>query len=271
MAGINSINNDYSWLFNSISNGNAKNQNSISKLWSAYGNFQSNATGALAGLQEINTNLKSVLDSYEEAKSTFNAEFSENMDALSKSAAKLKDYNFGGVQAEGAITKTNVSDEDGNITAQTTYSKDLQAALDTVKDFVNNYNTSISFFKDNASVSNRVDKLAQTFGDAGYRAANYNMVGITVGSGGTLEIDEEKLANAIINDPDKVSSVLGKDGLAGKAESHVSFANSQQEILFPTAEKMLGDQLSAASLYTGKAYRNMAAYSNMGNLINMMF
>ena len=271
MAGINSINNDYSWLFNSIGNGNAKNQNSISKLWSAYGNFQNNATGALAGLQEINANLKSVLTSYEDAKSTFNAEFSENMDALSKSAAKVKDYNFGGINKEGAITTTNVSDEEGNVTAQTTYSKDLQAALDTVKDFVNDYNTSINFFKENSSVSNRVEKMAQIFSDTTYRAANYELIGLTVGSGGTIEIDEEKLANAIINDPDKVSSILGKDGFAGKAESHVSFANSQLESLFPTAEKMLGDQLDAASLYTGKAYRNMAAYSNMGNLINMMF
>ena len=268
MAGINQINNDYSWLFNSVS---GKKQDSISKLWSAYGNFQNNATSALSGLSEINANLKSVLASYEEAKSTFNAEFSDNMDALSKSAATLKDYNFGGVEAEGAITTTNVSDEEGNVTAQTTYSKDLQAALDTVKDFVNDYNTSINFFKDNASVSTRVEKLAQSFGDAGYRSALYESVGITVGSGGILEINEDKLADAIINDPDKVSSILGKDGLAGKAESHVSFANSQQEVLFPTAEKMLGDQISAATLYTGKAYRNMAAYGNMGNLINMMF
>ena len=267
-AGITSISNDYSWLFNSVA---GKKQDSISKLWSAYGNFQSNATTALSGLSEINANLKSVLASYDEAKQTFNAEFSDNMTALSKSAAALKAYNFGGINPEGAITTTDTADKDGNISTTTTYSKDLQAAIDTVRGFVDDYNTALNFFNDNASISKRVEKLAQSFGDAGYRAANYNLVGITVGSGGALEINEDKLANAIINDPDKVASILGKGGLADKAESHVSFATSQQENLFPTADKMLGDQISAASLYTGKAYRNMAAYGNMGNLINMMF
>ncbi len=270
MAGINSINNDYSFLFNAL-NGNASKQSSVAKLWSAYGNFQNNATSSLAGLTEINSNLKSVLTSYEDAKSTFNSEFSDNMDALSKSAAKVKDYYFSGIKAEGAITKTDVADEEGNITTRTNYSNDLRAALDAVNDFVTDYNNSIDFFKNNSSVSNRVEKLAQSFGDTSYRASLYESIGLTVGSGGTIEIDEERLANAIVNDPDKVSSILGKDGLAGKAESHVSFANSQKENLFPTAEKMLGDQISAASLYTGKAYRNMAAYSNMGNLVNMMF
>ena len=113
--------------------------------------------------------------------------------------------------------------------------------------------------------------MANTFGDTTYRASLYESVGLNVGSDGSLEIDEEKLANAILNNPDKVSSVLGKGGLASKAEDHVSFAKGQQENLFPTAETMLGDQISAASLYTGKAYRNMSAYANMGNLLNMMF
>ena len=258
--------NNYSWLFN---NKNQK-QNSINQLWSSYGNFQNNATSALAGLSEINANLKSVMASYDDAKKAFNSEFSETMEDLSASAEKLKGYNFN-VESEGAITTKSETDEDGNVTTTTTYSKDLQAALDTVKNFVDDYNSAIKFFGDHKEVSKRIEQMSTTFSDAGYRANLYESVGLSVGSNGSLSINESKLAEMIVNNPDKVSSILGKDGLASKAESHVSFANSQVDKLFPTAEAMLGDQIETASVYTGKAYRNMAAYSNMGNLINMMF
>lgn len=256
------------WLFGT-GNANQK-QDSIAKLWSAYGSYQSNAQTALAGLTEINTNLKSVLASYDDAKNAFNSEFDESMTALKESADKIKSYNFN-VEKDGAITNTTSTDDKGVTTTTTTYSKDLQAALDTVKNLVDNYNGAIKFFGDNSSVSKRVEMMANTFGDTTYRASIYNSIGLNVGSDGKLSIDESKLADAIVNDPDKVSSILGKDGLAGKAQSHIDFANGQKDRLFPTAQTMLGDQLDAAALYTGKAYRNVSALNNMGNLLNMMF
>lgn len=266
---INSVSNmlNAGSLFNT--NNNQK-QDSISKLWSAYGSYQSNAQNSLASLTEVNANLKAVLASYDDAKNAFNSEFEESMTALSESADKLKSYNFN-VEKDGAITKTTDTDENGVTTTKTTYSKDLQAALDTVKGFVEDYNSAIKFFGDNSSVSKRVERLATTFGDTTYRANIYESIGLNVNSNGSFTIDEEKLANAIVNDPDKVASVLGENGLAGKAQDHVTFANSQQEQLFPSAKAMLGDQLDMAALYTGKAYNNMAAYNNMGNLLNMMF
>ncbi|MBO4779665.1 MAG: hypothetical protein J5497_03410 [Selenomonadaceae bacterium] len=268
MAGVNSVSSDYSWLFKAATSPKQK-QNSGSGLLENYFASQQNATSELAGLQEVNANLKSLMASYEEAKSAFNSELSENMDFLSKSAEKVKGYDFH-VKKEGAITKTTETDKDGNVTETTTYSKELQAALDTVKEFVGDYNTSLAFFKDNASISKRVENMANTFGDAIYRASAYEAIGLNVNSDGSFTINEDKLVNAIINDPGKVSRTLGKDGLAGKAEEHISFANSQKENLFPTAQAMFGDQLDAASIYTSKAYRIMTAYSNMGNLFNMM-
>ena len=268
MAGINSLGgvNNYGWLF---SNKNQK-QNSINQLWNSYGNFQSNATSSLAGLTEINANLKSVMASYEDAKTAFQSEFSEAMEDLGASAEKLKTYNFN-VEKEGAITTTTDTDKNGVTTTTTTYSKDLQAALDTVKNFVDDYNSAVKFFGEHKDVSKRIEQMATTFGDTTYRSANYSSIGLMTNSDGSITINEAKLADTILNDPSKVSSILGKDGLAGKAESHISFATSQADKLFPTAKEMLGDQIDTASLYTGKAYRNMAAYSNMGNLINMMF
>ncbi|MBR1645944.1 MAG: hypothetical protein IJ685_04110 [Selenomonadaceae bacterium] len=268
---INSIGNGAfgnNFLFNTATNN--KKQDSISQLWSQYGSYQNNANEALSGLTEIGTNVRSLLSSYDDAKSAFNSELSENMDALSKSAAKVKEYNFS-VSKDDAITKTDSTDENGKVTTTTTYSKELQGALDAVKDLVNDYNSSIKFFNDNGEVSKRVENLAKSFGDTTYRASLYESVGLTTKSDGSFEIDEEKLANAIVNDPDKVSRILGKDGLAGKAESHVSFANSQKDNLFPSAEKMFGNQLKNAAIYTGSAFRNMSALNNTGNLINMMF
>ena len=269
MSSINLLN---SALYNNnyLFGANSQKQNSVNQLWNAYSNFQSNATTSLAGLTEINSNLKSVLASYDDAKTAFSSEFKETMEDLSSSAKKLKEYNFN-VGAEGAITTKSEVDKDGNVTTTTTYSKELQSALDTVKNFVDDYNSTIKFFGDNSSVSKRVEMMATTFGDTTYRASSYASIGLTTNSDGSLSINEAQLANTIVNDPGKVSSILDKDGLAGKAESHITFANSQADKLFPTAQEMLGDQLNTASLYTGKAYRNMAAMSNMGNLINMMF
>lgn len=266
MAGTNSVGgiSNSGWLFNT--NNQKQTKNPTAQLWS----FQNNAASALAGLTEINTNLKAVLASYEDAKSGFNSEFEESMTALSESADKLKSYNFN-VEKEGAITNTTSTDDKGVTTTTTTYSKDLQAALDTVKGFVDDYNSAVNFFSEHRDVSKRIGQMATTFGDAGYRANLYDSIGLTVGSNGSLSINETQLAEAIVNNPSSVSSILGKDGLAGKAEEHISFANSQADRLFPTAQAMLGDQLDTAAIYTGNAYRNMAALGNMGNLINMMF
>lgn len=261
----------YSSFFNS--NSANKNQSaaqkSINSVWDSYNDYTSNSMNALSGLSEIKSGVANVMSSYDNAKEAFYEELDENISNLSSSAAKVKDYNF--KVGNDAIKKTESTDEDGKKVTTTTYSKDMQAALDTVKKFVDDYNGTINFLSDNSSVSKRVSRMAQNFGDTTYRSANYESIGISVNSDGTMKINEEKLANTIAKDPSKVSSVLGKDGLAGKAESHISMAKGQRNNLFPSAKSMLGDQLSAAALYTGGAYANMTAISNTGNLLNMMF
>ncbi|MCR5833481.1 MAG: flagellar filament capping protein FliD [Selenomonadaceae bacterium] len=271
MSSINSLGSSLlntNYLFNST-NGTTK-QDSIAKLWSGYNSYQSNAQNSLAGVTEVNTNLKALLSSYEDAKSAFNTEFEENMTNLSESASALKDYNFN-VKTEGAISTETVTAEDGTQTTTTKYSEELQKALDTVTNFVDDYNSSINFLNENSSVSKRIEQLATTFSDATYRAADYESIGLTVNSDGTISVNESELAEAIVNNPEKVSSLLGEDGLAGKAEDHVDFANAQQDRLFPDAKTMLGDQLNTAAAYTGNSFANMSAYTNIGNLVNMMF
>ncbi len=254
-------------LFNSYSA--QSNRGSLNSLWSNYNSFSANAATALSGLSEIKSNVSSVMSSYNNAKDTFYTEFDDNMSSLGKAANNMKNLKID--VGENPITKTEEVDKDGNKTTKTTYSDGMKNALGAVQDLVNSYNDSISFLKSNSEVSARVSRMASNFGDTTYRSANYESIGITVGSDGKLTIDEDALAKAIADDPDKVSSVLGKDGLAGKAEQHIEMANSQRDQLFPAAKSMLGNELSAAALYTGSAYINMTSISNIGNLVNMMF
>ncbi|MBR4152109.1 MAG: flagellar filament capping protein FliD [Selenomonadaceae bacterium] len=268
MSGISSVSYpDYGWLFGTQNN---KKTDSITQLWEGYKNYQSNAQSSISGLSEISNNLKSVWTSYNEAKYAFNTEFKENMSALKDSAKEVQKYSFS-VAKQGAITKTETTDENGIVSIKTTYSKDLQQALDVVSEFVSNYNSSIKFFTDNASISKRVDNLRNSFSDTTYRAASYESIGLQVSSNGMLEINEEMLANAIVDNPDKVSSILGSDGLAGKALDHVSFAESQIESAFPTFREMFGNQFDVASFYTSKGYRDTINYVNLGNFVNMLY
>jgi hypothetical protein len=66
-------------------------------------------------------------------------------------------------------------------------------------------------------------------------------------------------------------AVLGKDGLAGKADRHVDFANSQRDKLFPSAKSMLGGEMTVTGLYTGKTLQHISNYTNIGNLLNISF
>ena len=254
-----------------------KTQNSIASLWSNYGSFNSNATSALSGLSEIRGNVSSLVSSYDSTKATFYNEFDDAMDELSKAAANIKDYNFDVRQYDDngeaipLITTNQTVGEDGSITETTTRTSALNDAVKAVSDFAEKYNNAIDFFANNSDVSKRVGRMQTMFADTTYRKANYDAIGLNVGSDGKITVDEDKLANAIANDPNRVASALGRDGLSGKAESHISTANGQRSMLFPSAQTLIGKDLASASLYTGSGYRNMSSYMNVGNLINMMF
>ena len=170
----------------------------------------------------------------------------------------------------GAIQKTEFYDSIGNKHVETAYSKVMQSALSTVQDFVDNYNGSLQFFQENGEVSARVNRMAGVFGDATYNAKTYESIGITVNVDGSLGMDAEKVAQAIVDNPSRVASIMG-DGLANNAERHVDVANSQRSQLFPSAQDMFGDELSTAAFYTSGAYINLNSYSTLGNLVNMMF
>ena len=290
MATINNmLGGTYSLYQMSIANGSlfgsnkTKAQDSISSLWNSYSSYQSNASEALSGLSMISSNVSSLLSSYDTAKQTFYDEFDTTMNDLQKSSDKIKSFDFN--VGQNAITTKESVDEDGNKITTTEQSDKLKEAITAVKDFVNDYNDSLKFFSDNSEVSKRVGRMNTLFADTTYRRSSYESIGISVGGDGKLTVDEDKLASVLVKDSEeaakhadedresfsRVANVLGKDGLAGKADSHISTANSQKESLFPSVQSMFGKDLATAAMYTGSSYRNMSAYNNVGSLINMMF
>lgn len=246
-----------------------KTQQSINSLWNNYGSFNKNAASAAAGLSEIRGNVSSLVQSYDDAKNTFYGEFDDTMDALSKAAENIRGYNFN--VGENALTTSETVNDDGETVSTTTRSQALDDAIKAVSDFAKSYNDAIDFFSDNADVSKRIGRMQTMFADTTYRQANYEAIGLNIGGDGRITIDEDKLAQSIANDPNRVASALGRDGLGGKAQDHVSMANSQRESLFPSARTLIGNDLASAALYTGSTYRNVSNYANVGNLLNMMF
>ena len=130
-----------------------------------------------------------------------------------------------------------------------------------ITDLVKNYNDMSKFLDDNA-VSNKVTNISKKFGDLRYYSSLYESIGLNIDNN-TLSINEDKLTEMWNNNPSKVKDIITL--LADKSESYLSFTKN----LFPTVQAMFGDQLKAASLYTGNAFIQMNNYNNVGNLINM--
>ena len=252
------------------------NVSNISDMWNSYAGSQNSGNSYslnAADVYGIKEGARELLSSYESTRKEFNEDFSSLMSDLSKATKNLRSTNFN--VGKDALTKSEVTttDKDGKTTTgtKTEMSDELKTAVKNVKDFVSSYNDAVSFMKDNASISKRMGRVSEMFADTAYRASNYQSIGISVGKDGSLSVDEERLTNAIISSPDKVSRILGQDGLAGKTESHIQTANSQKDKLFPSVESLFGKELKTAQVYTGSALLRMNGYANMGNFFNMYF
>ena len=239
---------------------------SSNSSWNPYSTTSSASNSVLSGLNGIRTSTAGLLSDYAAASKTFYTDFDSTMKDLKSSAQTVSKLDFSAVAAEkDALTKSE--NEDGTTT--TKMSKSLTDAVGAVKQLASDYNDAIKFLGDNQDVSKRVGRMQEMFADTSYRSGSYSSIGITVGDGGKLSVDEDKLAKAITESPEKVSGILGKYGLAGKAEDHVSAANGQRDQLFPSVDSMLGSQLKSSAVYTGNSLLSLSKYSSVGSFLNM--
>ena len=239
-------------------------QDSLTNLWSNYTNSTS-SSASLSGISTIygiNSSATELVNSYNEARKTYETEFSSTMDDLKKSAGTVAKLDFTKLSQDDIKTA-----EDGT----KTYSDALKGAIKDIKQLVSDYNDALGTTNDYSSVSKRMKSLATTFADTTYRADSYQQVGISVDSKtGELSVDEDKLAKALTENGSRVENALGKNGLAGKASHHADFALAQQDKAFPSMKNMLGNQLSLASAYTNpKVLTANVQYGMIGNLLNM--
>lgn len=235
--------------------------NVFSNLWSSY----SSAAQGLSSIRGVTSGAASLVSSYNDAQKTFSAQFTSSMTDLQDAAKAVKKLDFSSLSSADITTDAT--------TGKKTYSDNLKSAIASVKDLVSSYNDALSVTSDYKSVSNRMTSLNTSFSDTTYRTDSYKQYGISVDSKtGKLSVDEDKLATALANNSSGAEAALGKNGLAGKAEGHATFALSQKGSVFPSMQSMLGDQLTKASAYTNPTVLSASMNASMlGNLIDSMF
>ena len=238
-------------------------QDSISSLWSGYTNSSSTGIADLSALSGVSSSAAGLVNSYNEAKSTFQTQLKAYMGDLKNSAQTVRNMSY-------EFSAQDITEaEDGS----KTYSDGLKNAIKDVKQLVSDYNDALDLTSDYSSVGKRMESLHKSFADTTYRADTYKQLGISVDSKtGKMTVDEDKLATALTENGDRAKTALGANGLAGKAEQHLTQANNQSEHLFPSMQSMFGDSIKTASAYTNPKVLNASVqYGMIGNLFSSMF
>ena len=85
-----------------------------------------------------------------------------------------------------------------------------------------------------------------------------------------MKVNDELLARYLTDSPELSEAILGKDGLAGRADRHAQYAQMSRSRVIPSMEQAIGSQLNYASnLLNGRSLPTMSRYSNMLNLFSI--
>ena len=232
-----------------------------SSLYSTQYRGQDSSAQELSSIMEIANQARNLRKTYAETSSKFYAEYDSNMKDLRKSAGKLSNTDF---QLDKSDIKTNA---DGS----KTYSDRLKNAISNVKDLVNEYNETSDFLRENKSLGKGVQQLTTEFSDTTYKADSYAKMGITVDAKtGKMSVNESRLARALTDSPAQSEAILGKGGLAGRADRHAQYAQMARSRFIPSMEQAIGGQLDyAANMLNGRSLPTMQRYSNILNLFSI--
>ena len=232
-----------------------------SSLYSAQYRGQDSSAQELSSIMEIANQARNLRKTYAETSSKFYAEYDSNMKDLRKAAGKVSGTDF---QLDKSDIKTNA---DGS----KTYSDRLKNAISNVKDLVNEYNETSDFLRENKSLGKGVQQLTTEFSDTTYKADSYAKMGITVDAKtGKMSVNESRLARALTDSPAQSEAILGKGGLAGRADRHAQYAQMARSRVIPSMEQAIGRQLNyAANMLNGRSLPTMQRYSNILNLFSI--
>ena len=232
-----------------------------SSLYSTQYRGQDSSAQELSSIMEIANQARNLRKTYAETSSKFYAEYDSNMKDLRKAAGKVSGTDF---QLDKSDIKTNA---DGS----KTYSDRLKNAISNVKDLVNEYNETSDFLRENKSLGKGVQQLTTEFSDTTYKADSYAKMGITVDAKtGKMSVNESRLARALTDSPAQSDAILGKGGLAGRADRHAQYAQMARSRVIPSMEQAIGSQLNyAANMLNGRSLPTMQRYSNILNLFSI--
>ena len=232
-----------------------------SSLYSTQYRGQDSSAQELSSIMEIANQARNLRKTYAENSSKFYAEYDSNMKDLRKAAGKVSGTDF---QLDKSDIKTNA---DGS----KTYSDRLKNAISNVKDLVNEYNETSDFLRENKSLGKGVQQLTTEFSDTTYKADSYAKMGITVDAKtGKMSVNESRLARALTDSPAQSEAILGKGGLAGRADRHAQYAQMARSRVIPSMEQAIGGQLDyAANMLNGRSLPTMQRYSNILNLFSI--
>ena len=232
-----------------------------SSLYSTQYRGQDSSAQELSSIMEIANQARNLRKTYAETSSKFYAEYDSNMKDLRKAAGKVSGTDF---QLDKSDIKTNA---DGS----KTYSDRLKNAIESVKDLVNEYNETSDFLRENKSLGKGVQQLTTEFSDTTYKADSYAKMGITVDAKtGKMSVNESRLARALTDSPAQSEAILGKGGLAGRADRHAQYAQMARSRVIPSMEQAIGSQLNyAANMLNGRSLPTMQRYSNILNLFSI--
>ena len=232
-----------------------------SSLYSTQYRGQDSSAQELSSIMAIANQARNLRKTYAETSSKFYAEYDSNMKDLRKAAGKVSGTDF---QLDKSDIKTNA---DGS----KTYSDRLKNAISNVKDLVNEYNETSDFLRENKSLDKGVQQLTTEFSDTTYKADSYAKMGITVDTKtGKMSVNESRLARALTDSPAQSEAILGKGGLAGRADRHAQYAQMARSRVIPSMEQAIGGQLDyAANMLNGRSLPTMQRYSNILNLFSI--
>lgn len=245
-----------------------------------------------------NENLNSKVRDYSEDKKSFQSDFQSRMSSLKKANDGLKSLGTDKKSGQGAMDvaakksnspavaqskETGKSAAEKDITAgylkedeQQAVSKkedskteaDVKEDMDAIRGFVKEYNSTMSYLKEGRGGSGQRSALASSFDAGGDLADSLHQIGISVDSGGTLSVNEEKLAESLSKRLSTVDAALGSDGLAGRMEHKMDMAEKQSDRLFPSISDFVGGKSygSTKSMYGGNSLRAANAYTDVGGL-----
>ena len=232
-----------------------------SSLYSAYYNAKDSSAQELSSILSIANQAAKLRKTYAETSAKFYKEYDGNMKDLRKAARAVENTDF----------KFSSSDITTNADGSRSYSDRLKGAISDVKNLVSKYNETSDFLRGNKELGKGVQALAGEFSDTPYMAGSYAKMGISVdGATGKLRVNENLLADALVDSPARSEAILGRDGLAGRADRHAEAAQFSRRSVIPTMEQAIGGQLSYASnILNGRALPTMSRYSNMLNLFSI--